>query len=59
MNENFIKFVGEKKSGWLENAKRRQRWSWLRRITLKPHIKYLRLRRVFLLFLHGSASKTL
>ena len=53
MNENLKKLIVKERGSWLEDAKRRHRWRWLRRITLKPHIKYLRLKRAFLLFLHG------
>jgi hypothetical protein len=56
--DKFYSLVNwDEPSGWLEDAKRRERWSWLRRIILRPHIKYLRLRRAFLLFLHGVIGR--
>lgn len=51
--ENFIKLVSDEPSGWLKDAKRRKRWRWLNRLTLKPRIKYYVLKRAFLLWLHS------
>ncbi len=58
MNRDIINdMTSEEKSSWLQDAKRRKKWGWLRRITLRPHVKYLRIRRAFLLFLHGVIAR--
>ena len=48
MNENFKKLISTEQSNWLRDAERRKRW--LSKLTLKPRIKYYRLKRVFLIF---------
>lgn len=48
MNEKFRELVKDApQSGWLKHAKRRQRWWWFRKLTLKPMIKYYRLKRKY------------
>lgn len=55
--DNFMNLVSDEPSGWLKDAKRRKRWRWLNRLTLRPRIKYYVLKRAFLLWLHGVIGR--
>jgi hypothetical protein len=51
--DKFNSLISKEQSNWLKDAKRRNKWRWLNRLTLRPRIKYYRIKRAFLLFLHG------
>ncbi|MBT3209889.1 MAG: hypothetical protein HN347_16215 [Bacteroidetes bacterium] len=51
--DKFNSLITTEKSTWMDDYKRRKRWRWLNKLTLKPRIKYYRIKRIFLLFLHG------
>ena len=42
---NFKKPISIGQSNWLRDAKCRKKWRRVRRITLRAHIKYLRIKR--------------
>jgi len=43
--EKFQKLISDTPSTWLEDAKRRQRWKWLKKPIFKIELKCLRLKR--------------
>lgn len=52
--DKFNALITTEKSTWMDDVRRRKRWKWLNKFTLKPRIKYYILRRKFLkLFIHN------
>jgi len=45
MNQRFQNIISNTPSPWLEDAKRRQRWKWLRKPIFRIKLKCLRLKR--------------
>ena len=53
MNENFRKLISTEQSEWLKDAERRQKWKLIRKPVFRLSVKYYRLKRAFLLFIHS------